>query len=447
MKEPAVLYIPVGRKTFDMEAAEAYWEETKVLLQEECPRLVQPEGILTSPEELETFLKSVAEEIGLIIYQSVTFADGEFIYTITQHSQAPVLVWSVREPSINGRLRLNSLTGGNSTSHVLQTARHPYSFVFGNPEEAHVRKTIRKTAGVQNVIAKLKQLNVGVIGEHQPGFYFSGTDEAYLQEELGVNVEHIDLQAAFDASKELTEPEYAPLIEEADQHVIGLKRDDHTVQRFAQFSSHVRSLVQDKDIHALAIRCWPEFFNELGAAACSTLSHFTEQGTVSACESDIHGSVSMFILQEISGGSAPYLGDMVHVNEASNSVVFWHCGAGAYSLAHPSQGAVPGVHPNRKLGFAMDFGLKPGKVTMFRLGYTPDGFRLLIMRGEALDTPKRFQGTSVEVALETDVTDTVQTLMEAGYEPHYGLVYEDVVDELIELGRQLDLPTDVLTHG
>ncbi|MFP3489401.1 hypothetical protein R0K20_17565, partial [Staphylococcus sp. SIMBA_130] len=69
---------------------------------------------------------------------------------------------------------------------------------------------------------------------------------------------------------------------------------------------------------------------------------------------------------------------MVHVNEASNSVVFWHCGAGAYSLAHPDQGARPGVHPNRKIGFTMEFGLKPGRVTMFRVGYTPEGYRLLV---------------------------------------------------------------------
>src|SRR5699024_1086277 len=100
----------------------------------------------------------------------------------------------------------------------------------------------------------------------------------------------------------------------------------------------------------------PEFFNQLGAAACSTLSQFTEDGIVSACESDIHGSVSMYILQELSEGQPPYLGDLVHVNHESNSAVFWHCGAGAYSLARPQEGARAGVHPNRKLGFTMEFG-------------------------------------------------------------------------------------------
>lgn len=149
----------------------------------------------------------------------------------------------------------------------------------------------------------------------------------------------------------------------------------------------------------------------------------------------------MYVLQELSGGSAPYLGDLVHVNEERNSVVFWHCGAGAYSLAHPSTGAQAGVHPNRKLGFTMEFGLKPGGVTIFRVSHTPSGYRLLVMRGNALDVPQPFNGTSVEVQLPHDVSRTLTGLMNEGFEPHFALVYEDVVDALIELGRQLGIET------
>ena len=266
-----------------------------------------------------------------------------------------------------------------------------------------------------------------------------------LQKQLGVEVKKVDLMKAFEESKKLSKHEWEHAIDRAQEQVIGLNRTDETVQRFAQFTTYVESVIENEELSGLAIRCWPEFFNELGAAACSTLSQFTEDGIVSSCESDIHGSVSMFILQQLSGGKAPYLGDMVHVNEASNSVVFWHCGAGAYSLAHPEQGARPGVHPNRKLGFTMEFGLKPGQVTIFRVGYTPEGYRLLVMRGDALDTPKRFNGTSVEVKLETEINDTLYGLMEDGFEPHYALVYEDVTEELIELGRKLGLKTIVYT--
>ncbi|KGX92343.1 hypothetical protein N781_16430 [Pontibacillus halophilus JSM 076056 = DSM 19796] len=442
----SILYVPIGRKTFDLEAGEVQRQKSSEVLNSLDVNVIEPDGILTSPDDLKHFLKAVQkDEIITTIYQSVTFADGEFVETLIREIEAPVIVWSIREPSINGRLRLNSLTGGNSTSHVLKCAKHPYTFLFGNPEEAQVKKKIEVQLKVRGVMEELKQLRIGVIGEHPPGFFFSGTDVELLKEQLGVEVKDVDLEHAFTQSKKLTEEEYEHAITRAEQQVIGLNRTDETVHRFAQFTTFMESVIENEQLTALAIRCWPEFFNELGAAACSTLSQFTEDGIVSSCEADIHGSVSMFILQQMSGGLAPYLGDMVHVNEASNSVVFWHCGAGAYSLAHPEQGAKPGVHPNRKLGFTMEFGLKPGQVTMFRVGYTPDGYRLLVMRGNALDTPKRFNGTSVEVQLETDINETLYGLMEDGFEPHYALVYADVADELIELGRQLGLETIVYT--
>ncbi|MBY6036930.1 hypothetical protein KUV80_09705 [Fictibacillus nanhaiensis] len=444
MQSPTVAYIPIGRKTFDLEAGELYRKQSSNWLRNNYQVVYEPEEILTSVEDLEKFLKTLTDKhIDSVIYQSVTFADGEFIAKVIQYRKEPVVVWSVREPSVGGRLRLNSLTGGNSTSNVLMHHRHPFMFVLGNPDEKQLHKQLSRQIRVNTLVQKLKQLKIGVIGEHPPGFFFSDTDEELLYKKLGVSVQKMDLLEAFKKSVELPEEEWAEAIDRAEKQVIGLNRSDETVRKFAQFSTYVKKYIEKEDITALAVRCWPEFFNELGAAACSTLSQFTEDGVVSSCESDIHGAVSMFILQELSDGRAPYLGDLVHVNELNNSVVFWHCGAGAYSLASPSTGAQSGVHPNRKMGFTMDFGLKAGEVTIFRLGYTPDGYRLLIMRGEALDVPQPFSGTSVEVKLNGNVSETVSDLMESGYEPHYAVVYADVADDLKQLGKQLNIPTEV----
>ena len=196
---------------------------------------------------------------------------------------------------------------------------------------------------VQHVAQKLKQLKIGVIGAHPPGFYFSDTNEELLKKQLGVSVVQIELRRVFEESVKLPREQWEPALNRAAQQVVGLNASDKTVERFAQFYTYVKQLIAEQRLSALAIRCLPEFFTEFGAAACSTLSQFTEEGIVASCESDIHGSISMFILHHISGGKAPYLGDLVHVNEASNSAVFWHCGAGAYSLAHPRTGARAGV--------------------------------------------------------------------------------------------------------
>nr|WP_154892503.1 hypothetical protein [Paenibacillus xylanexedens] len=443
MTQTTILYVPIGRLTFDMEIAETYYRESLDWLTKAYgDGVIAPKQILTSPEYLKDFLESVKDqEIDTILYQSVTFADGEFMVQILDYFREPVIVWSVREPSVGGRLRLNSLTGGNSTSNVLRNHNHPFAFVLGNPDEEALQTRLVKEINVMKVIKALSKMKIGVVGDYPPGFFFSDASEPELKKTLGVSLQKFDLQQAFDECVHLPEEEWTPEIDRAEQQVIGLNRKDETVKKFAQFSTYIKKQIEHEEISALAMRCWPDFFNELGAAPCSTLSQFTEDGLVTSCESDIHGSISMFILRELSGGKAPYLGDLVHVNEDSNSVVFWHCGAGAYSLANPATGATAGVHPNRKIGFAMDFGLKAGEVTIFRVSHTPEGYRLLVLRGEALDVEQPFSGTSVEVALQTDVTDTLYEMMHAGYEPHFALVYGDVADELVELGRMLRIET------
>ncbi|WP_080876019.1 hypothetical protein [Oceanobacillus timonensis] len=52
-----------------------------------------------------------------------------------------------------------------------------------------------------------------------------------------------------------------------------------------------------------------------------------------------------------------------------------------------------------------------------------------------------------EVELKTNVTDTLYDLMDEGFEPHYALVYADVTEELIELGKQLHIETVVYNNN
>jgi len=437
-----VAYFPIGRTTFEMETANRVFRESKELLESLCRGLTAPESILASTAELDEFMARHRDvKPDLIVYQSITFADAEFIVKIMERCDAPVLVWSVREPSVGGRLRLNSLTGGNSTCNTLKFFERSFNFMLGNPGEPHIARTLRAELAAADAANKLRELTVGVVGEHPAGFYFSGVDERLLMKTTGVKLAKLDLQQLFEESLQVPEAEYAPMIEAAAAKVAGLSRDDETTVKFAKFSSHLKKRLAERGIKAAAMRCWPDFFVELGAAPCSTLSQFIEDGLVASCEADVGGVVTMYVLQELSGGLPPYLGDLVHVDEEMNTVSFWHCGAGAYSLANPSTGAQAGVHPNRKMGFTLEFGLKPGRVTIARLSQTSKGYRMLIMRGEMLDSPQQFAGTSGEVRLGGNAREIVHNLMLEGFEPHYAIVHADVVEELKALSKRLGIET------
>ena len=170
------------------------------------------------------------------------------------------------------------------------------------------------------------------------------------------------------------------------------------------------------------------------------LSILNDLGVAASCETDAWEALSMYMGMELTGQSA-FFGDPVSLDEEENTVTFWHCGMAACSLAREDSGAACGEHCNRHIGPTMEFGCKPAeKVTVFRVGKAPDGhFRFMIASGEALDKEKQFFGTSVVVQTEVSARQLVQSAVEAGFEPHFAVVYGDAADALEILGHMLDI--------
>jgi hypothetical protein len=64
---------------------------------------------------------------------------------------------------------------------------------------------------------------------------------------------------------------------------------------------------------------------------------------------------------------------------------------------------------------------------------------LFIAKGEALDAPQQFYGTSVVVRTNTPSSELVNQSVKDGWEPHFAVIYDDVATELEIFGRMLGL--------
>lgn len=433
---PTVVYLPIGRETFDMDAAGSVFTKSAGYLKTLDARVLVPEEVIISLEDLTAVLEWFAAEPDLVVLQFTTFVDATFARKVAETYDVPFVVWSVLEPERGARLRLNSLTGGNSTAHLLRDADHPYVFVYGDPEDLLLQRDIERQVRVRRVIRELSGLTVGIVGEHPPGFFFSATDEEELGRKLGVGVREMDLRQVFREAGEVSPDEWRPLVEELSEKVSGVDPEDEAVEKFARLAAHLRRHSLENGVGALAIRNWPEFFNVYGAAADAAMSLLTDTGLPAANESDVHGAITMYVQQQLTGTPA-YLGDLAYVDATENSLTFWHDGAGAPSLANLQPGARAGTHPNRNIALTLEIGLKPGRVTIARFGCSRGRFRLLVLRGEVLDVPQRFYGTSAVVRPEGSAPEILRSLMEEGWEPHYSMVYGDCAADLEELGRQL----------
>ena len=191
---------------------------------------------------------------------------------------------------------------------------------------------------------------------------------------------------------------------------------------------------------ALASRCWPDFFTSFGTPVCAVLAMLNDLGVAASCEADVCGALSMYLGMKLSG-KAVFFGDPVSLDETENTVTFWHCGTAACSLAREDTGACVDVHCNRKIGPTLDFGCAGAKqATVFRISKDEAGnFRFLLAKGEALDKPKQFLGTSSVVKLDRDAKEFVYETVTKGLEPHFVVVYDDVVETLKVLAQMLGL--------
>lgn len=431
-----ILFLPTARLTFDVKLAEKIFNESKqMLMAMENITPIIPDGLLTDPQMLTHFVKQSGLTADLILFQHTTFTDGEFIKGAVDLVDVPVIIWGVHEPTVGGRLRLNSLTGVMSTANFLANNKKSYLYTRGNPTDHELILNLKRQINVIRTIKKLKELKLGVVGEYPNGFYFSDANKTELKNTLGVDLKNYDLQKWFEEAQLVSEPDYQSELEFATQRIIGLKKEEATVKYLAQFVKIAKHYIKTDNLKAIAMRCWPDFFVELKTAPCGIFSQLTEQGFPTGCEADIHGSISMYILQVLTNGNAPFLGDVVNQIKEHNSIILWHCGFAPYSLANKQTGAQIGVHPNRKMRVVMDFGIKPGTVTIFRVSHGSKGYRFLITTGESLDVPNSYQGTSAEIRLNMDAECFIRSIVEEGFEPHLAMVHGDVSKELIEMAR------------
>ena len=219
--------------------------------------------------------------------------------------------------------------------------------------------------------------------------------------------------------------------------------DQHSLEQSLRLYGGMRALADEREWSGIATRCWPECFTDYGGAACAPQAMLTDDGTPGMCEADVYGNLTSLILQELAG-EAPFIADLVDIDESGDTAVFWHCGLAPLNMADDSD-AGPTVHSNRRKPLLHEFALKPGRVTIARLSQAGDVHKLVVGGGDMLDSPLPFSGTAGTIRFDKPAGDVLATIMAEGLEHHYGLVYGEYEEELLALAARWNLPVVNLT--
>ncbi len=441
MKKFQLLYIPIGVPTFHLESAQKAFEDSSKLIASIDHDARIPNEMLLSLDLLQAFISD--KDPDLIILQNVTFANSAYATEVFKRFNCPILLWTLREPVIDGgRLRLNSLTGAFSTGYAYhQMGQSTLEYMYGFAGEKEIQDKLMRVIKAAQLKHQLKSVNLLMIGHTPQGFGFGRALDLEMARTFGVNLLAIESRELTHNARTMT----LDAVKSESDHAHSQMKDLEQTKKsnrddFVKLYKAYKDYVEKHNIHAIASRCWPDFFTDYGTPVCGVLGLLNDQNIAAACETDAYGALSMYIGQQLTQ-TPTYLGDPVSLDEAENTITFWHCGTSACSLARVDTGALTGVHPNRKIGPTMEFGLKPSeRATIFRIGRKKDGsFRTFIAEGEILDKPKQFLGTSMVVQVKQPVKDMITRMVKEGWEPHFAVLYGDVSEELRILSDFLNI--------
>ncbi|MBN1665516.1 MAG: L-fucose/L-arabinose isomerase family protein [Anaerolineales bacterium] len=447
MSTARIAFMPIARTTFDLELANQVTQSARAQLISAGLELCGPETLITDLEQARQAAGQLAsQDIDLVLIFQASFADSTMSMAIADILSLPVLFWAVPEAHTGGRLRLNSFCGINLAAHAFKRAGRKYQHLYAAPNDPSVLNTILPLARAGHALNLLQQSRLGRVGENPAGFETCLLDAAEIERRFGLKIVQFDLETQiFPQARQVPEERLETIYAELDRKVTGLQTlEPAATKRTLGVYATLGDIAQQQQISGFAVRCWPEFFTELGCAACGAMSMLSDELTPCSCEADVNGTITQLMLQSLSG--APAFGtDMVSLDEGRDALVLWHCGLAPLSMADPAEPAGVTIHSNRKLPLLFEFTLKPGLVTIARLSEASGTYRLVIGQGEIIRAPKSFSGTSGLLTFDRPARQVLNRILDEGLEHHISLTYGNHLPALRALAELLNIPVLELT--
>jgi hypothetical protein len=447
--------LPLGRPTFDVPFAEEMHGRMISALEDAGVALAGPRELLFDAEATRRAIADLkARDLSQVLVLQVTFTDASMVVEAAKAFDLPLSIWSVPEPRVGGRLRLNSFCGLNLAAHALGLNGREFGWLYAAPDAPHIRSDLwdllsgrRLTHPVdlsEPLPATGRSIVEGArlarIGRHPDGFDTCAYDTGKLAALAGVTVDTFELADMFGRAARVSTAEAAAIRAAAGEIATGLDLvDQPQLDRSLRLKAALQSIRAEGGYDALAVRCWPETFTEYGGAVCGPVALMGEARVPCACEADVYGALTTLLLQRVADAPA-FLADLVDIDAADDTAVVWHCGQAPASMADPDFTARATIHTNRKMPLLFEFPLKPGRVTFLRISQARGKTFAVIGGGEMLSRPMAYTGTSGTVRFDGGSANTLSRLMNAALEHHMALAYGDHRNELRAAAADLGIP-------
>lgn len=304
-------------------------------------------AVVLSPEEskygaVETYaeaqrcaelFKKHSEEIDGIIVTLPNFGDERGIADAIRLSglKVPVLVQATPDKADNMTIayRRDSFCGKMSACNNLMQYGIPYSLTTQHTESPSsdvFKKDLEWFGQVCRVVRGLKNVRLGAIGARPAAFNTVRYSERIL-EGSGISVEPIDLSEVMGRINRMADNDDAAQakLTAIKQYVTTSGIPEPALLKMAKLGAVIDGWMKQTNVSVTAIQCWTSLEEFFGVVPCTIMSMMSNSLIPSACEVDIPGVLSMYMLALASGTPSALLDWNNNYGSDPNKCVCFHC--------------------------------------------------------------------------------------------------------------------------
>ncbi len=442
---------PIGKFAFSHEDAKRYKTKIEKKLDEMKVNYIGideviKDGIIRSFDDVEPVVEFLKlQKIDCLFIPHCNFGTESAAGMIAKKLGVPTLLWGPRDqaPLEDGTRLRDSLCGMFASSKVLHKLGVPFTYI----ENCELGETVFQTGmdkfiRAANVVKRLKNAKIGMVGNRIDFFWSTIMNESELLQKFGIGILPIDLVKIIRLTKEAAIANQEKYIKEKTELAKRINIDamsEHGMLNVLALRDVMYQFAMDHQLTALAVESFMSLVDELDACVSFAQAAVSDMGIPCVSEGDVHGAISSIIAEAASlNTSTSFLADLtVRHPENDNGLLLWH-DSFPLSLKDPDCQGSLGTHWILK-GFMpgmCHWKLKDGDITIIRFDGETGNYKLLAEKSKTIPGPFT-QNTYVWVELE-DWKKFERKVIEGPYIHHTACIYGDYADILKEACQYID---------
>lgn len=401
-----------------------------------------------------------ADEIDGVIVSLPNFGDEIAVIETIRKSRlnVPILVQASEDDieKVDIYSRRDAFCGKISVCNNLYQYGYSYTETSEhteNPDSEIFKKDLLRFASVCRVVNGVRSARIGMIGTRPAAFQTVRFSEKLLQKN-GITVVPADLSTLFIKAEALEDQDSGvqkKLAELKGYGNIPERITEEQLLRSVKFSAVVEEWLDENDCDASAIQCWNAMELNYGCAACVTMSMMSEALRPSACEADVTGALSMYVLSLASQTPAALLDWNNNYGKEKDVCVNTHCSNFPKSFVgneiEISELDLLGENLGREIAFGAVKGkVSAGPATFLRLSTDDRHGKMKGYTGTAdfTDDPFAMDG-GIAVVKVPKLRELLQYICKQGFEHHVAMS-RGCTAAVIEEALQNYLGWDIFVH-